>query len=192
MWQAGAILGVLLMFAACNREKTPGGSAAGAGVAVSMTSGSGSARVTWRPNVHVVEREAGLAAILAVSSDGTGMLLDSSISEMRSLKAGDVLVVKGFLAKRIIAAEVQGPWVAVVMQQAALTDAQSGILSHANAAIGGSIFLSALFEAVLAVPGVQAIADLSAAVNGVPLAPGSFALTAAEGAFLDFLPFDNR
>jgi predicted phage baseplate assembly protein len=75
---------------------------------------------------------------------------------------------------------------------AALTDAQSGILSHANAAIGGSIFLSALFEAVLAVPGVQAIANLSAAVDGVPLAPGSFALTASEGAFLDFLPFDNR
>jgi hypothetical protein len=75
---------------------------------------------------------------------------------------------------------------------AALTDTQSGILSHARAPIGGSIFLSAIFEAVLAVPGVQAITNLTTAVGTAAAAPAPFALTAAEGTFLDFLPFDNR
>jgi hypothetical protein len=75
---------------------------------------------------------------------------------------------------------------------AALTDAQSGILSHARAPIGGAIFLSAIFEAVLAVPGVQAITNLTTAVGTAAAAPAPFALTAAEGTFLDFLPFDNR
>jgi predicted phage baseplate assembly protein len=75
---------------------------------------------------------------------------------------------------------------------AALTDAQSGILSHARAPIGGSIFLSAIFEAVLAVPGVQAITNLTTAVGSGAAGPAPFALTATEGTFLDFLPFDNR
>ena len=58
--------------------------------------------------------------------------------------------------------------------------------------IGGSIFLSAIFEAVLAVPGVQAITNLTTAVGSAAAAAAPFALTAGEGTFLDFLPFDNR
>jgi predicted phage baseplate assembly protein len=75
---------------------------------------------------------------------------------------------------------------------AALTDAQSGMLSHARAPIGGSIFLSSIFEAVLAVPGVQAITNLTTATGAAAAAQAPFALTADEGSFLDFLPFDNR
>jgi hypothetical protein len=75
---------------------------------------------------------------------------------------------------------------------AALTDAQSGILSHARVPIGGSVFLSAIFEAVLAVPGVRAITNLTTATGTAAAAPAPFALTADEGSFLDFLPFDNR
>ncbi len=75
---------------------------------------------------------------------------------------------------------------------AALTDALSGILSHGNVPIGGSIFLSALFQAVLAVPGLSAIGNLIVAINGGAATQAPFALTAPEGTFLDFLPFDNR
>ena len=71
---------------------------------------------------------------------------------------------------------------------AALGDPQNGILSHARVPIGGSIFRSALFQAVLAVPGVAAVTNLTTAVNGGGAAPMPFALTADEGTFLDFLP----
>ena len=47
-------------------------------------------------------------------------------------------------------------------------------------------------EAVLAVPGVQAITNLTTAAGAAGAAPAPFALTAGEGTFLDFLPFDNR
>jgi len=71
---------------------------------------------------------------------------------------------------------------------AALMGAPSGMLSHACVPIGGSIFLSAIFEAVLAVSGVQAITNLTAAFGSAAAAPASFALTAEEGTYLDFLP----
>ncbi len=144
LWRTSAILAIALTVAGCSREKPQGGSPPGSGASTSLTSGVGSAHVTYRPNVHVSELNDGLKSILAVNSDGTGMLLDSSNPAMRELKAGDVLVVKGFLAKRIIAAEVQGPWVAVLIQPAELTDAiQEGTIRVAAPIRFGAIRASA-------------------------------------------------
>lgn len=70
---------------------------------------------------------------------------------------------------------------------AALSDEESGPLSHASVPIGGTIFRSALLARASAVAGV-------AAVNAVTLdgAPAPVALTADEGTYLDFLPFTNE
>ena len=69
---------------------------------------------------------------------------------------------------------------------AALSDPNTGLFSHRNVPIGGTIFRSAIFAATSAVAGVTAINGMT--VNGSP-APA--ALSADEGTFLDFLPFTN-
>ncbi len=98
-----------------------GGSASGTG---SASGGSGSATVTYKTNVHVVEQEAGTKAIQGVSTNGAAFLLDASDPKMASLKAGDVLVIKGLLAKKIVASEMEeGNQILVLTQQASLTDA---------------------------------------------------------------------
>jgi hypothetical protein len=69
---------------------------------------------------------------------------------------------------------------------AALSDPDTGLFSHRNVPIGGTIFRSTIFAAASAIAGVAAINGMT--VNGSP-APA--ALSADEGAFLDFLPFTN-
>lgn len=69
---------------------------------------------------------------------------------------------------------------------AALSDAETGLLAHANVPIGGSLFRSVIFEAAMQVPGVSEINGMT--VDGVA---ADFALTANEGEYLDFLPFTN-
>jgi hypothetical protein len=89
----------------------------------STATGSGSIKVSYKPNVHLVEQDEGMRAVQGVSTNGAALLLDASNPKMQSLKAGDVLVIKGLLAKKIIAAEIQGPYVLALTQQADLTDA---------------------------------------------------------------------
>jgi hypothetical protein len=88
-----------------------------------LKNGSGSAHVNYLPNVHVVEREAGIKAIKGISSGGQSLLLDASDPSLASLKADDVLVIKGYIARKVLAAEVQGPNILVITKNADLTDA---------------------------------------------------------------------
>jgi hypothetical protein len=89
----------------------------------SLKHGSGSAHVTYLPNVHVVEQEEGIKAIKGISSDGESLVLDASDPKLASLKAGDVLVIKGYIARKILASEIQGPNILIITENAALTDA---------------------------------------------------------------------
>lgn len=87
------------------------------------TNGSGSARVTYLPNVHVVEQRAGIEAIKGISTNGEALLLDASNPQLASLKAGDVLVIKGYIARKILASEIQGSRILIITENATLTDA---------------------------------------------------------------------
>ena len=90
----------------------------------SVTAGSGSARVTYQPNVKVLAQDEGVNAIEGVSTNGAGFLLNASNPNLRSLAAGDVLVIKGLLAKKIIASEMEDDnTILVLTQPASLTDA---------------------------------------------------------------------
>jgi hypothetical protein len=70
-----------------------------------------------------VEREAGLKAIKGISTNGESLVLDASDPKLASLKAGDVLVIKGYIARKILASEIQGPNILIITENAALTDA---------------------------------------------------------------------
>ena len=90
------------------------------------------------------------------------------------------LVIDVVTDERFDSADVQAALIA------ALADPKTGMLAHANTPIGGSVFRSALCAAALAVPGVAAINGMT--VNGSPV---PMALSAGEGAYLDFIPFTN-
>lgn len=68
--------------------------AAGTPRAAVLTHGSGYAHVTFRPNVRVMEAEEGRKALIGLSSNEATLLLDSSNATARSLRAGDVLLIK--------------------------------------------------------------------------------------------------
>jgi hypothetical protein len=85
--------------------------------------GSGSAQVTYRPETHVLEREEGIRALQGASTDGWSLLFDAKDPKLRSLKADDVLLIKGLIARKVIAAEVQDSQVLVLTRIASLGEA---------------------------------------------------------------------
>lgn len=87
-----------------------------------LSGGSGSAEVTYRPNVHIVERDAGLASLLDVSTDGSTFVFDRRLEAFATLATGDVVLIKGLLARKVIAVETQGNEIAVLTVPAGLID----------------------------------------------------------------------
>lgn len=83
---------------------------------------SGFAHVTYRSNVRVMEKEEGKKALIGISSNGASLLFDSSNATARSLREGDVLLIKGLLARRVLGAETTPDGVVVLTQHALLTD----------------------------------------------------------------------
>ena len=67
--------------------------------------GSGYAHITYRPNVRIMEQDEGKKALIGVSTDEASLLFDGSNEIARSLKAGDVLIIKGVLARVVLGAE---------------------------------------------------------------------------------------
>ncbi len=86
------------------------------------TRGSGYARVTFRPNVRVMEAEEGKKALIGLSSNQASLLFDGSNAIARSLKAGDVLLIKGLIARNVLGAEATPDGIVVLTQRARLGD----------------------------------------------------------------------
>lgn len=84
--------------------------------------GSGSAEVTYLPGVHVIEQGDGLKALISVSTDGSVLVFDRSVASIPVMKDGEVILVKGLLARKIIASMQQGDELAVLTTQAGLLD----------------------------------------------------------------------
>ena len=84
--------------------------------------GSGYAHVTYRSNVRMMSAEEGRKALIGVSSNGASLLFDSSNATARSLHAGDVLLIKGLMARSVLGAESTPDGVVVLTQHALITD----------------------------------------------------------------------
>jgi len=117
----------------CGRETRPTG-ASGA-EARRLPGGSGSANVTYQPTAHVLRRSEGLAALRGMSHDGSTLLLEAKDSRVASLKAGDVLLIQGLLARKVLAVERQGSNVAALTRQATLGEAIQHAYIRLNAPI---------------------------------------------------------
>jgi hypothetical protein len=128
-------LGILiLLLAGCRHEGAPttaqttpqsGGNFAQASPShqTPMAShGSGYAHVTYRSNVRIMEAEEGKKSLIGVSTNGASLLFDSSSATAHSLHAGDVLLIKGLMARTVLGAESTPDGVVVLTQHALITD----------------------------------------------------------------------
>jgi hypothetical protein len=102
-WTASLVItvacAVVVMAAGCRKTQntdsnSPSTTAHASSSAPVLTAGSGSARVTYRPNVKVLAQEEGTNAIEGVSTNGAGLLLDASNTNLRSLTAGDAKTIE--------------------------------------------------------------------------------------------------
>ena len=87
-----------------------------------VSHGSGYAHVTYRSNVRTMEADEGKKALIGISTNGASLLFDSSNATARSLRAGDVLLIKGLMARSVLGAETTPDGVVVLTQHALLTD----------------------------------------------------------------------
>lgn len=97
-------------------------SASAPSAAVPLQKGSGYAHVTYQSNVRIMEQEEGRKALIGISTNEASLLFDPANATARSLKTGDVLVIKGLLARVVLGAEQTPEGIVVLTQQAALTD----------------------------------------------------------------------
>jgi len=82
---------------------------------------SGSAKVSYFPNVKVLESVA-FHSLRGLSTDGMALVFDSAEAQITALKPGDVLMIKGLLARKVIATDSVGGETLVLTAPAALTD----------------------------------------------------------------------
>jgi len=114
-----SVMIAVLMVVACKQSKDTRSSSV-AGGSPYVRGGTGSATVAYQPNVHVMERADGLKALSAVSRDGSTLLFAAPGPAIQSLKVGDILVIKGLLARKVLATDVQGSQFAVLTTRANL------------------------------------------------------------------------
>jgi hypothetical protein len=103
-----------MLFVACNKGSSKAGPPS--------TKGFGTAHITYLPNVHVVEQEEGANALIGVSTRENTLVFETTNPQILSLKGGDVLLIKGLLARKVIATQVDGNRLAVLVEPAKLQD----------------------------------------------------------------------
>lgn len=120
--RAVAVAVALSLGTACGGGKNENGALSATGSAPRNSGGSGSADVTFRPNVRVVEQSEGTNALVSVSTDGSTLVFDHTRGRIPALGVGDVLMIKGLLARKIIAEQTDGNVTAVLTVPAGLGD----------------------------------------------------------------------
>jgi hypothetical protein len=111
-----------------------GGEAPGRAAAVgAVDDGTGSAQVIFKPEAVVMTEAEGMAMIRGVSTNESAFFLDGGNPKAQALKVGDAWMVKGVLARNIIAvAEQPTGEVLILTELADLTDFVSSAHLHVN------------------------------------------------------------
>jgi hypothetical protein len=145
---AVAISATLVMFA-CGKS----GSSSGSGSSAKSSDGAkatGSVTgLTYAPAVTAMERKEGLGALTGMSTNGDLFLFAGSNATIAALKPGSVLLIKGVMAKKVLAAEVYDGDIAVLTEPAAITDViQDGHVKYDYPVrfVAGSVLNTALAD----------------------------------------------
>jgi hypothetical protein len=80
------------------------------------------ARITYRPEVKTIEGSGFASTLVGVSPDGHTLVFHDAPADIRALKAGDVMLIKNELARKVLGAEVDGEETFVVTDTAMLAD----------------------------------------------------------------------
>jgi hypothetical protein len=124
----------LLLAGGCERHADIAASAA-YGEAPRNPGGSGFAQVTYKPQVHVIEQADGVKALISVSSDGSTLVFNRKLGPIPAIADGDVILIKGLLAKKVLASETDGDEVAVLTVPAGLLDIVTDAKIHVETPI---------------------------------------------------------
>lgn len=186
MSRAAHLCGVSLILAACGRAP-----AAATGADAFIHGASGHAVVTYQPGIHIVDRATGLAALRGQSTDGSVFLFDAGNSRFAELKNGDVLLITGLIARRVLATERAGPNVAILTDPVSVgdvvrdghVDIRAPVRFSARAAQGTTVSPRPPWRRLLALAVPDASAQAPAADQANSDAPASAAATTIKGTF---------
>jgi hypothetical protein len=92
------------------------------GTNVSVEGGSGFAHVTYASGVRTFEHAEIESTLLGISSDGHGFLFQNAGDNVKDLKAGDVFMVKGEMAGKVMGVVNDEDKTLVVLDQASIGD----------------------------------------------------------------------
>jgi len=93
------------------------------------------AHVSYKSNVTVVEKSTFDACLEGIGSTGHGIVFKNAPAPILALKAGDIFMVKGQFAAKILAAETDGDETVVVTDAAKLADVIASGDLHLNTGI---------------------------------------------------------
>ena len=138
---AAVVCATLAMFACSKSGSSNGSGSGGAGGTGGRSNGAKSSDgaratgsvtgLTLAPSVVAVERRDGLAALKGISTNGDLLLFAGGSSAIAGLKPGSVLLIKGVLAKKVLAVEEDDGDIAVLTEPAGITDViQDGHITY--------------------------------------------------------------
>lgn len=117
-------MSTMLVTLACGKSGSSSGSSGGSNV-----KSSDGARATgsvtglkYAPNVTVMEQRDGIAALKSISSDGSLLLFRGNSTVIAALKPGSVIMIKGVLARKVLAVEEDDGDIGVLTEPAGITD----------------------------------------------------------------------
>lgn len=94
---------------------------------VSVEGGNSYAHVVYAPRVKMFDHDEVKSALMGVSSDGHGFVFQHASDKLRGLQAGDVFMVKGEMAAKVLGVVTDQDQTLVAVDQASLKDlVQSG------------------------------------------------------------------
>jgi hypothetical protein len=89
---------------------------------VSVTGGNTFAKVTYKPEVEIVDEALVVASLQGVSSDGHGALFKNAPPAILALKAGDIFMVKSQFAVKVLGTQTDGDQTVLIIDRAMLVD----------------------------------------------------------------------
>ena len=92
------------------------------GTNVSVDGGNSYAHITYAPAVKMLEHSEVESSLMGITSDGHGFLFQNAGQKIKSLKAGDVFMVKGEMAGKVLGVVNDSDKTLVLLDQASLSD----------------------------------------------------------------------
>lgn len=102
---------------------------------VTLSPGNSYAKLSYRPEVRMVDEATLAPSLQGVSTDGHGAVFHNAPAEIRGLKTGDVLMVKSRFAVKVLGVGADGDDTVLLFDRARLTDVVEQGQIHFDSAV---------------------------------------------------------